>query len=128
MLPTLLRSNLLGTDAVAWIGEQGGVQSALGRAGFGRRRQLRSRQIGFQEFVGDEQAAARVAIGQMMAAGEPKILHPRSPRASVARSTVSAGSSLASASRKEKARHRFDPPRGRKLRKLSRIVPLSFVR
>ena len=51
------------------------MQRALGNAGVCGRRKLRSREIGFEQFVGDEQRAAGIAVEQMMPAGEPEILH-----------------------------------------------------
>src|SRR5439155_21839492 len=60
------------------------MQPALGCAGFGRRAQFRPGQIGFQEFIGDQQSAAGVAIRQVMAAGEPKIRHWCAPGVSEA--------------------------------------------
>src|SRR5207248_1412624 len=107
----------------ARIGEQRGMEPALGGARLRRRAQFRPRQIGFEELVGDQQSAASIAIGQMMAAGEPEIVHSRSPRATFARSTISAGSSSVTTSWKENACHRFAPLRGRKLRNASRIAP-----
>ena len=86
-----------------------GVQRTLGGAGFGRRRKLRPRQIDLEEFVGRNEPAARVAIEQVVAAGEPEVLvhrgsHDRlrlyhrsfvSRFANAARSTRSAGLVLA---------------------------------
>ena len=96
------------------------MQRALDRAGFRRRRKLGPRQIDLEEFVGDEQPAALVAVEQVVAAGEPEVLHLRSPAlrsscASPTRSTCSAGcSSSPSTSRNANARSGFGPPRGRK--------------
>ncbi len=122
------RGDLIGADNTTRFGKQRCVQSALDGAGFGRRIELGPRQIGFQEFVRDEQPAAGVAIRQMMAAGEPKILHSRSPRASAVKSTVSAGSSPTSASRKENARHFLRSARECRLRKASWMAPPSCER
>ena len=47
----------------------------LGRAGLRRRRKLGPRQIDLEEFVGHHEPAARIAVEQMMAAGEPEVLH-----------------------------------------------------
>src|SRR4029077_4524845 len=113
------RSNLVGADGAARIGEHRRVESTFDGAGFARRPQLWSRQIGFEKFVGDQQPAVGVAIRQMMATGEPKILHSRFPCANVAKSTGSAGSFSTSTSRKENARHRLEPPRERRRRKVS---------
>ena len=57
------------------------------RAGLRRRREFGPRQIDFEEFVGDQQPAAVVMVEQMMAAGQPEILHFRSPCARPTRST-----------------------------------------
>ena len=86
--------------SVLWIGEQCGAQSALHGACFGRESQLWARQIGFQKFVGDQQPAVGIAIRQMMAAGEPKILHSRFPCASFAKSTGSVRGSFIDAVRR----------------------------
>src|SRR5438876_630241 len=48
--------------------------AALGDAGLGRRGELRPGQIDLEEFVGRYEPAARVAIEQVVAAGEPEIL------------------------------------------------------
>ena len=58
----------------ARLGEQPCVQRALGDAGLGRRAKLRPRQIDLEEFVGRDEPAARVAIEQVVAAGQPEIL------------------------------------------------------
>ena len=68
------------------------MQRALDRAGFRRRDQLRPRQIHLEEIVGHHQPAALVAVEQMMAAGNPEIVHLRSRPAMPIRSTVSPGS------------------------------------
>src|SRR5208282_282035 len=68
------------------------MQLTLGAAGFWRRAQLGSGKIGLEEFVGDQEPAVSVAVGQMMAARKPKIPHASSPRTKVAIPTVLAGS------------------------------------
>ncbi len=101
-LPVLARigigdgGNLRRADRLPRVGQQRAVQRALGGAGVRRRRDLGPRQIGLQEFIGDEQPAARIAIEQMMAAGQPEVArlaHVRSPFAIVMRSTCSCGGS-----------------------------------
>ena len=97
-LPVLARigigdgGNLRRADRLPRVGQQRAVQRALGGTGVRRRRDLRPRQIGLQELIGDEQPAARIAIEQMMAAGQPEVArlaHVRSPFAIVMRSTCS---------------------------------------
>ena len=84
-LPVLARigvgngGDLLVLHGMARIGQQRAMQGALDHARCGRRRELRPRQIGLEEFVGHRQPATRVAIEQVMAAGEPKIFHPSTP-------------------------------------------------
>src|SRR6185437_13172899 len=113
----------------ARIGQQRGMQRALDRAGLGRRDQLWPRQIDLEEIVGDLEPAAVVAVEQMVAAGEPEVVHLRSRSAIPIRSTVSPGcSSSPSTSRNEKARAGFWPLRGRSVRKVSRTSPLSNER
>ena len=111
------RGDLVRRDRPARLGQQRRVQRALGGAGLGRRHQLRPRQIDLEEFVGRNEPAARVAIEQMVAAGEPEVLHCDALRltvacrvASAARSTCSAGSSSPSTSRNANARSGFGPP------------------
>ena len=113
----------------ARIGQQRGMQRALDRAGLRRRHQLRPRQIDLEEFVGDDEPAAVVAVEQMMAAGEPEVVHLRSRSAMPIRSTASPGcSSSPSTSRNENARAGFWPLRGRSVRNASRTSPSSNVR
>ena len=50
------------------------MECSLGDTGFGRRHQLRPGQIDLEELMGRNEAAARVSIEQVMAAGEPEIL------------------------------------------------------
>ena len=90
--------------------------------------QLRPRQIGLQEFVGDDQPAALVAVEQMVPAGQPEVVHHLLSFASFARSTVSPGSSSPSTSRNENARIGLRSPRGRSVRNASLISPFSTVR
>ena len=105
------------------------MQRMLDRAGLRRRDQFRPRQIDFQEIVGHLEPTAFVAVEQMMAAGNPEVVHLRSRPARPTRSTVSAGcSSSPSTSRKENARAGFCPARGRSVRKVSRTSPLSKER
>ncbi len=63
------------------------MQRALDRASLGRRNELRPRQIGFEKLVGDQQPAAVVAVEQMVAAGDPEVVHLRSRPAMETRST-----------------------------------------
>ena len=49
------------------------TQRSLGQAGIGRRRQFRASQIGLEKFIGDAQAAAGLAIDEVVAAGEPEV-------------------------------------------------------
>ena len=99
------------------------------RAGFRRRRELRPRQIDLEEFVGDHEPAA---LGRGRADGGRRRARNRSfafrCSAMPIRSTASAGSSSPSTSRNENARAGFAPPRGRKVRNVSRTSPLSNVR
>ena len=81
------RRDVGGRDRAARIGQQCRMQRAFDRAGLRRRREFRPREIDLQEFVGDQQPAAFVMVEQMMAAGEPEILHFRSPCARPTRST-----------------------------------------
>jgi hypothetical protein len=74
------RRNLSAGDAAAGGSEQGRIQFPLGSTGIGRRKQFRSRKVDFKKFIGHQQAAAGVAIDEMVAAGEPEIVHQRSPR------------------------------------------------
>ena len=57
------------------IGEQRCVQAALRDTGLGRWRELGPREIGLEEFIGDDEPAAGVAVEQMVSAGEPEVLH-----------------------------------------------------
>ena len=59
----------------ARIVEQGCVQGALGRAGFGHRLHLRAHDIGAQEVVGDGEAAVGVGPQQAVAGRAPEIGH-----------------------------------------------------
>ena len=68
------RRDLGRRDRAARIGEQRRVQGSLRHAGIGGRRQLRSRQIGLEELVADDESAAFLAVEQMMPAGQPEIL------------------------------------------------------
>ncbi len=62
---------------MARIGEQRAMQRALDHAGLRRRDQFGPRQIDFEKVVGHQQAAALVAVEQMMAAGNPEVGHLR---------------------------------------------------
>src|SRR5262249_60703308 len=93
----------------------------------GSRLKVGTREIDFQELVGDEQIPVLVAIQQVMAAREPEIPHRSSPRARPVRSTSSTGSS-SRASRNEKACHGRLSPRSSKVRKASRMASASTVR
>src|SRR5438132_1792379 len=111
-------------DRPARLGEQRRVQGTLDRAGLGRRRQFGPRQINLEKLIGDDEPAARLPVEQMMAAGEPEILHGASLRASVSKSSSSfAAGSSSSTSRNENARSGFGPPRGLSVRKVSRMAP-----
>ena len=104
-----------------------GVQRALDGAGFWRREQFGPRQIGLEEIVGNHEAAALVAVEQVMAAREPEVAHLRSGFVSEMRSTRS-GAALASSPstlKKEKARAGLAPWRGRRVRNRSRSAPSS---
>src|ERR1043166_1233942 len=101
------------------------MQRALDHAGLGRRGELGPGKIDLEKLVGDDEPAARVAVAEMMAAREPEVLHLRCSRARPTRSTVSPGSSSLSTSMKAKARSGFSPWRGRKVRNVSRVAPLS---
>src|ERR1035437_10909331 len=106
------------------------MQRALDRASLRRRNQLRPRQIDLEELIGHQQSTALIAIEQMMAAGDPEVVHLRSRSAIPTRSTESPGcaSSSPSTSRKENARAGFFPLRGRKVRNDSRTAPSSYAR
>ena len=71
------RGDLARLDRPARIGQQFAVQPALHVAGVFRRHQLGPREIGLQELVGNLEPAAVIAVEQMMAAGDPEILHRR---------------------------------------------------
>src|SRR5205807_206306 len=73
--------DLAGRDRPAWLGKQRRVQRALDHAGFGRRYELRPREVSLEELVGDDEPATVVAVEQMVSAGEPKILHAITPGA-----------------------------------------------
>ena len=64
-----------GVTLPARLRHQRRVQGAFDRARLQRRRQLGPRQIDLEEIVGHDKTAALVAVEQMMAAGEPEILH-----------------------------------------------------
>ena len=51
------------------------MQRALDHAGVVGRGELRPRQIGLQELVGDDKPAALVAVEQVVSAGEPEVVH-----------------------------------------------------
>jgi hypothetical protein len=120
--------DFVGIDRTARIGHERCVQCFLDDARFGRRREFRSREIDFQELVGDDKPAALADIEEVMTAGEPEVLHLLFSLARPTRSTSSTGSSSPSTSRKAKARSGFLPSRGRSVRKASRIAPSSTVR
>jgi hypothetical protein len=69
------RRNLGGPDRPARVDEQRRVQAALCDAGVRRRRQLRPREIGLEELVGNDEAASGVTVEQVMPAGKPEITH-----------------------------------------------------
>src|SRR4051812_26546167 len=86
------------------IAKQFAVQLSLHLAGVVGRHQFGTRQVGFQKVVGDDHATGRVAIEQMMAAGNPEVVHGR--RGSVlkpARSSAPSGSASSSTSMNENA-------------------------
>src|SRR6516164_1000981 len=120
--------NVGGRDRTARIGNQRGVQIALGGTGVWRRDQFGPGQIYFKNIVGDDITAAFVAVEKVMSAAVPEVGHLRSRSASAARSNFSLGSSSPSASKKEKTRAGLTPSRGRSVRKLSRIAPSSYLR
>ncbi len=126
------RGKKRGRDGRLRIVQQRSVQFALRAAGLRRRHQLRARQIGLQEFVGEEQVAASVAVEQMVTAGEPEIArraHLATPLLSPVRSKCSTGpSSSPTISKNSKARACPTPWRGRKVRNTSRIAPFSWLR
>src|SRR5690606_1860702 len=95
--------DLVGGHRAARVGHQGGVQRSFNDTGFGRRRQLRPREIDLQELVGNHEPAALADVEQMMTAGKPEILHGRRSPAMPMRSTLSSGCSSPSTSRKAKA-------------------------
>src|SRR5262249_985645 len=113
----------------ARIREQAGVQSAFNRAGVRRWQQFWPSQIQFQKFVSHVQPPALVSIEQMVATGDPEIVHLRSRSTIAIRSTCSSVcSDSPSTSRKEKARAGFGPLRGRSVRNDSLTVPSTKVR
>src|SRR3546814_10414366 len=57
-------------------------------AGVLGRQELRPRQIGLQERIGDQQPTAFVAVEQMVARGDPEIPHARRSPARAAKSIV----------------------------------------
>src|SRR5262245_13612581 len=117
------------SDRPARIGHQGGMQRALDRASLQRRQQFRPGEVQFQELVGHVQASILVPIEQMVAAGNPEIVHLRSRSTIAIRSTCSPGcSGSPSTSKKEKARAGLGPLRGRNVRKDSFTAPSSNVR
>ena len=77
------RGDLAVADRAARIGQQRCMQRALDHAGFRRRRQLGPREIDLEESSVTTSPPPVVAVEQMMAAGEPEILHRAScsPRA-----------------------------------------------
>ena len=66
-------------DRPARFGEERRVERALDHTRLRGRLELRPRQIGLEELVGHDEPAAVVAVEQMMAAGEPEILHAITP-------------------------------------------------
>ena len=69
------------------------MQAALGGAGIFRRLQFRPGEIGSQQIVGDQQPALWIAIGQVVAAGEPEIGHRRAGGGHSSNGPAVAGSS-----------------------------------
>src|SRR5437868_1078980 len=105
------------------------MQRLLDHAGLRRWRQLGTRQIDLEELISHHETAARVAVEQMVAAGEPEVLHcSLLPSAMATRSTSSVGSSSPSTSRNENARIGLRSPRGCSVRKASRVSPFSKAR
>src|SRR5262245_30744867 len=55
-------------DRLPWLGQQPRMQLTLGPAGIGGRCQFRACQIRLEKVIADQQAAAGIAIEQMMSA------------------------------------------------------------
>ena len=114
------RGDIGGRHFHARIVEQRRVQRFLDGAGLRRRNHLGPRHVDFEKIVGQQQPAAFVAVEQMMAAGNPEVLHLLSRPAMPIRSTVSTGASSSPVtSRNENARSGFGPLRGFKVRNAS---------
>src|SRR5262245_1488249 len=69
------RRDLGGGDRAAWIAEHRRVQGTLGHTCTLRRCKLGPREIGLEELIRNQEAAAVIAVEQVMAAGEPEIGH-----------------------------------------------------
>ena len=67
------RGNPRGRDWPSRFAQQCTMQDPLGSARLGWRHHFRARQIRLQELIRDQQMTGRVAVEQMMAAGEPKV-------------------------------------------------------
>src|SRR5438034_960236 len=82
-LPVFARVGVGDPCYLAWahgtprLRQQLTMQPALGRTGIIRRHQFRPRKIGLQKFVGHDEPAAVIAVEQMVAAGDPEIVHRR---------------------------------------------------
>ena len=98
------RGKFVGNDRPTRVGEQFAVQSAFDCAGVFRRHQLGTCEIGLQKLIRNHQPAVRIAIKQMVAAGNPEILHGRRvSKLKSARSRPLSGSGSSSTSMNENA-------------------------